>query len=351
MKYTTFGRRTGLRVSEYALGTVNFGTTWSTGASLEDSRAMFERFAEAGGNFIDTADVYQFGQAESFLADFLAADRDHFVVASKYTQGSVDNAGVSRTGNSRKTLVRAIDETLSRLGTDYLDLYWVHWPDTVTPIDEIVSTMDDLVSAGKILHGGFSNFPAWRVARAATIADERGWTSRVVGIQVEYSLVERNAEQELLPMAEALDLGVVLYSPLAGGLLTGKYRTSDQGRLSTWGSVIHREDTAQKSAIVDELLAVSSKLGKPPSQVAIAWLRHRAEIAGTPLVPIIGPRTLAQLDDYLAALDIDLEPEHSERLSAVSTPVLGSPHDDGLSMLDALLGGRSEQFVRPRAVP
>jgi hypothetical protein len=169
MHYTTFGRRTGLRVSEYALGTANFGTAPGAGAGPEQARAIFNAFAEAGGTFIDSADHYQGGQAEILLGDLLAADRDQFVLATKYTRGNAGRTRINDTGNSRKTMIRSLEASLKRLGTDYVDVYWAHLPDTITPVDEIVAAFDDLVRAGKILHGGLSNFPAWRVATAATI--------------------------------------------------------------------------------------------------------------------------------------------------------------------------------------
>lgn len=228
MRYTTFGRRTGLRVFEYALGTGNFGTGWGAGADVDESRRMFDRFAEAGGTFIDTADNYQFGESEEILAKFIAADRDHFVVASKFTNGATAQPDVSRTGNSRKNMIHSVEASLKRLGTDYIDLYWVHFPDGLTPMEEILRGIDDLVGSGKILHAALSNFPAWRVSRAAALADLKSWAP-VAGIQVEYSLVERTADRELLPMAESLGLGAALWSPLGGGLLTGKYRGSAAG--------------------------------------------------------------------------------------------------------------------------
>src|SRR3954453_2846925 len=266
MRYTTLGRRTGLRVSEYGLGTGNFGTAWGTKATREESRQIFDRFADAGGTLIDTADGYQRGQSEEFLGEFLGADRDHFVVATKYTQGAV-GGDVSKTGNGRKNMIRSVEESLRRLRTDHVDLYWVHHPDRITPMDEILRGLDDLVSSGKILHAGLSNFPAWRVAWASATADLRGWAP-VAAVQVEYSLVERTADRELLPMAEALGLGVALWSPLGGGLLTGKYRHSDAGRLTDWDRLIHTEDSDQKTRVVDELLIIADEIGVPPAQVA-----------------------------------------------------------------------------------
>jgi aryl-alcohol dehydrogenase-like predicted oxidoreductase len=345
MQHRTFGRLTGLRVSEYALGAGNFGTSWGTGAEPDEARRMFDRFAEAGGTLIDTADSYQLGESETLLGDFLAADRDHFVVATKFSNGGA-KPGISTTGNGRKNMIRAVEGSLKRLKTDRIDLYWVHFQDGVTPIEEILRGLDDLVSSGKILHAGLSNFPAWRAARAQTIAELRGW-SPIAGIQVEYSLVERTADRELIPMAEALGLGVTLWSPLGGGLLTGKYRVSDAGRLTDWNRLIHTEDSAQKTAVVDEVLKVAGELGAPPAQVAMAWLRGLDARSATSLVSIIGPRNVAQLEDYLAALDVTLTREQADRLDAVSAPTLGVPHGVTANVRDAVLGGDASRFTLP----
>ncbi|ORA35665.1 aldo/keto reductase [Mycobacterium aquaticum] len=342
MRYTTFGARTGLRVSELALGTANFGTSWPTGASFADAKTIFTIYAEAGGIFIDTADVYQFGQAETYLADLLGDERDNFVLASKFTQGDRPNPGVLRTGNSRKTIISAVEASLRRLRTDRLDLYWVHWPDFVTPIDEIIETLSLLITTGKILHAGFCNFPAWRVAHAVALSAR---SADIIAIQTEYSLAERSADRELLPMADALHLGVALYSPLGGGLLTGKYRHSSEGRLSTLGSVIQREDSDQKSAVVDAVVALATDLGCSPAQVAMAWELEHARRAATAVVPIIGPRTPAQLDDYLGGLHVTLDDAQFAHLSAVSAPHLGAPHDQAAASADANRGSTADQFL------
>ncbi|GAA4581539.1 aldo/keto reductase [Planotetraspora phitsanulokensis] len=349
MRYTTFGRSTGLRVSEYGLGTGNFGTGWGTGAGRDDAKAIFERFAEAGGTLIDTADVYQLGESEKLLGEFLATDRERFVLASKYTSGTGTSGGVSFTGNGRKNMFRSVEASLRRLGTDYLDLYWVHFPDSVTPIEEILRGLDDLVSAGKILHFGLSNFPAWRVSHAAAIADLRGWAP-VAGIQVEYSLVERTPERELLPMADALGLGVAQWSPLGGGLLTGKYRVSAEGRLTDWGRLIHSEDNAQKTAVIDAVLAVAEEIGASPSQVSVAWLLERGRRSTTAYVPIIGPRSVKQLEDYLGALEVGLSDAQYSLLDRVSAVPAGVPYEVNEGMLDVMLGGDRRRFDLP-AVP
>ncbi|WP_113702016.1 aldo/keto reductase [Nonomuraea lactucae] len=338
MHYTTFGRRTGLRVSEYALGTATFTTSPGVGAGPEQSRAIFEAFAAAGGTFIDTADAYQHGESERLLGELVAADRDHFVLATKYTRGSAEHTRISETGNGRKTMVRSLEASLRRLRTDYVDVYWAHLPDSLTPVDEIIAGFDDLTRAGKILHGGLSNFPAWRVATAATIAELRD-RAPVVGLQTEYSLAERTAERELLPMAEAFGLGVALYAPLAGGLLTGKYRHSDEGRLSTQGGGVRIEDGEQKTAILDTVLAIAAETGATATQVSLAWLHTRAARAATALIPVIGPRTTAQLGEYLDALDLNLSGEHYDRLEQVSAVPLGSPHETAAAALPTSLGG------------
>lgn len=349
MRYTAFGRRTGLRVSEYALGTANFGTAWGGGAERAEARKIFDRFAEAGGTLIDTADCYGFGQAEEFLADCLAADREHFVVSSKFTCGASAKPTVFDTGNSRRTMRRAVEESLRRLGTDHLDLYWAHFADPLTPVEEVVAAFDQLIRSGKVLYAGLSNFPAWRVARAATIAELRGWEP-IIGVQAEYSLVERTAERDVLPMADALGLGAALWAPLGGGLLTGKYRVDSRGRLSEWKRAVHVEDTAQKTAVVDAVLAVAGEAGAPPARVAMAWLRHRAARSTTAYVPVIGPRSPRQLEDYLAALDLVLSEEQVAVLDEVSAAPLGVPHEIGRNALWSVVPGPGDQVTWP-AVP
>lgn len=219
MRYTTFGRRTGSRISQYALGTGNFGTGWVAGAERDEAKAIFGRFVEAGGNFIDAADTYQAGQSGELAGEFIRADRDDLVLTTKLTVGAHPERKLSRTGNARKNLRPSVEESLKRLGTDYIGVLWVHYLDALTPVDELLHGLDDLVSQGKILYAAFSNFPAWRVSRASLLADLSGWAP-AAGIQVEYSLVERTADRELLPMAEALGLGVTMWSPLDGGPLT-----------------------------------------------------------------------------------------------------------------------------------
>jgi aryl-alcohol dehydrogenase-like predicted oxidoreductase len=228
--------------------------------------------------------------------------------------------GLLNVGNSRKTMVRSVEASLRRLNTDHIDLYWVHMPDGDTSVEEIMRGLDDLVRSGKVLYIGFSDFPAWRVARAATLAELRGWAP-VIGLQTEYSLVERTPDRELLPMAQALGLGVVGWSPLGGGLLSGKYRRGETGRATGFGRLIHAEDDPRKTATVDTVLAVADETGATPAQVALAWMGTRG------VLPILGPRTRAQLDDNLGAVGLALTGDQIARLDAASAVPLGFPHD------------------------
>jgi aryl-alcohol dehydrogenase-like predicted oxidoreductase len=313
MRYRIFGR-TGLRVSSQALGTGNFGTGWGYGAERGQAKAIYDAYRAAGGNFVDTADQYQFGQSETLLGEFVAAERDDVVLATKASMGDSPGAGLQGTGNSRKAITQSLEKSLKRLGTDRVDLLWVHMPDQVTPTDELARTLEDLVRSGKALHVGLSDFPAWRAARAATIAELRGW-SGVCAIQLEYSLVERTSEAELLPMAEGFDLGVVAWSPLGGGLLTGKYRLGETGRKEGLGVVIHDEEgDARKIAALDAVLAVAQEAGVSPGAVAIAWVLAKG------VLPILGPRTPEQLAGNLVAGDVTLSPEQIARLDAASAP-------------------------------
>lgn len=312
MKYKTFGK-TGLSVSQIALGTGNFGTGWGYGADPVVSEAMFNTYAEAGGNFIDTADIYQFGQSEELLGTLLQGRRDDFVLATKFTNGASANPGRLTTGNSRKAMVSSVEASLKRLKTDRIDLYWAHHPDAVTPIEEILRGLEDLARAGKILYAGLSNFPAWRLARAVTLADISR-TLPIAAAQFEHSLVHRQPETDLFQASHALGLGVVTWSPLGGGMLTGKYRQGEKGRAEGFGGkVFQPENSAQRTLILDTVLDIAAELGVSASQVAIAW-------AGTHgAIPIIGPRSQEQIGDNLGALALALADEQIQRLDAVSS--------------------------------
>lgn len=318
MKYTAFGN-TGLRISQVALGTGNFGTAWGYGADPDTSKAVFNAYAEAGGNFIDTADIYQFGQSEELLGTLLEGRRENFVLATKYTNGGQPNADRLVTGNSRKAMVASVEASLRRLKTDRIDIYWAHHPDGITHSEEIVRGFEDLARAGKILYAGLSNFSAWRLARAVTLAE----LTRAVPIaaaQFEHSLVHREPEADLFPASHALGLGIVTWSPLGGGMLTGKYRQGEKGRAEGFGGkVFQPENSAQRTQILDTVLAIAGDLGVSAGQVAIAW-------AGTHgAIPIIGPRSLIQLTDNLGALSLDLSAEQLNRLDTVSSLVPSAP--------------------------
>ena len=322
MRYRLLGK-TGLRVSELCLGTMTFGEDWGWGASREESRRIFTAFAEAGGNFIDTANLYTNGTSEKFVGEFISGERARFVVATKYTLNTRPddpNGG----GNHRKNLVQSLEESLVRLGIDYIDLYWVHAWDAFTPLEETMRALDDVVRAGKVLYVGVSDSPAWAVSRANTLAEWRGW-SPFVGLQIPYSLIERTPERELLPMAEALEMTVTPWGTLGGGVLSGKYKSRDNrphdsryGTDTTWGDVYV---TDRNLAIAGEVEKVAAEIGRSASQVAIAWARQRVPSA----IPIIGARRVSQLKDNMACLDIELSPEQMRRLDGISRIDLGFP--------------------------
>jgi aryl-alcohol dehydrogenase-like predicted oxidoreductase len=332
MRYKLLGN-SGLRVSELCLGTMTFGEIWGWGSSKDESREILDAFFEAGGNFIDTANVYTNGTSESLLGEFLKADRDRAVLATKYTNsmpGADPNAG----GNQRKNMMRSVEASLKRLQTDYIDLYWVHVWDQITPIEEMMRALDDLVRQGKLLHVGVSDMPAWAVARANTLAEWKNWTP-FVGLQIEYSLIERTVERELLPMAEALGLGVTAWSPLAGGVLTGKYaegQAAPDARMNSEMMKAFSRDNERTRPVVALVKAVSREVGRSSAQVALAWLRQRP----IPIIPIIGARRLEQFRDNLACLNLTLNEAQLGRLDAASRVELGFPHD--LYALDRVKG-------------
>ena len=338
MRYTLLGR-SGLRVSELALGTMTFGETWGWGASEDECRRMFDAFVEAGGNFIDTASNYTDGASEEILGRLVEPDRERFVVATKYslnTRNDDPNAG----GNHRKSLVRTLESSLRRLRTDYVDLLWLHMWDGMTPVEEVVRALDDLVASGKVLYVGISDTPAWVVSQAVAIADLRGW-SRFVALQAPYSLAGRDVERDLLPMARALGLTFTPWGLLEGGAITGKYLddTTEPRRYESAGP--------KTNAMAREVLAVADEIGASPAQVAIAWVRAQPWHT----VPIVGARTEAQLRDNLGALDVELAPEQRERLDAASEFRLGFPRDflESDHVRGLIFGGTFDLIDDPRA--
>lgn len=323
MRYRLLGN-SGLRVSEMCLGTMTFGEDWGWGTAKADSRRIYEAFRQAGGNFFDTANFYTNGTSETLLGEFIAGHRESVVLATKYSNappGKDPNAA----GNHRKSMMQAVEGSLRRLKTDYIDLYWLHIWDAITPVDEVMRSFDDLTRQGKILYAGVSNAPAWWIARANTLAEMRGW-NRFAGLQVEYSLIERTVERELLPMSKTLGLGVTAWSPLAGGWLSGKYSEDRKtgGRLDEqqWRDNALEVNERSKS-IVAEVATVARETCCSSAQVALAWLRHR----DVPVTPIIGAREIEQLKDNLASLDLKLTADQRKRLDMVSRIQMGFPHD------------------------
>lgn len=338
MNYRLFGR-SGLRVSELCLGTMTFGTEWGWGADKKASRKIFDLYANRGGNFIDTANRYTEGTSERWVGEFVKTDRDHFVVASKYTLR--DRMGDPNfAGNHRKNMIRSVEESLKRMQTGFLDILWVHAWDFTTPVEEVMRGLEDLVRAGKVHYIGISDTPAWIVSQANTMADLRAWTA-FVGLQVEYSLIQRTAERDLLPMAEAFGLTITPWGAMGGGALTGKYLKGEEGRIKE--NSARRNDNANR--ITAKVVEVAEKLAVSPSQVAINWVRHRKNIS---VVPIIGARKVAQLEDSLGALDFFLPEPILEELNAVSAVDLGFPHDFLASegVQDVLFGGLQNKIKR-----
>lgn len=338
MKFRTFGR-SGLRVSDMFLGTMTFGEEWGWGAPLEESRKIFETYAEAGGNVIDTANKYTEGESERIVGELVAADRDRFVVMTKYTI-TVDGSDANASGNHRKSLVRSLEQSLTRLRTDYVDVLWVHIWDPLTPIEETMRALDDLVRAGKVLYVGVSDTPAWVVSRANTLADWHGWTP-FVGLQVPYSLLQRQIERELLPMADALGLSVAAWSPLAAGKLSGKFTrspTEEPTRIAQLGMDVEDNDLR----IAREVDAVADRLGASSSQVAMAWTRAR----NPAIHPIVGARRLDQLVDNLQAADVVLPQEDLRRLDEVSAIERGFPLDMIDSAKDFVYGPVVERVTQ-----
>jgi aryl-alcohol dehydrogenase-like predicted oxidoreductase len=328
-RYFTLGR-SGLRVSRLALGTMTFGTEWGWGADEAAARSMFDAYLDAGGNFIDTADLYTNGTSEEWIGRFVAARgaRDRVVIATKFgfnAEPGNPNGG----GNGRKNILRAVEGSLRRLGTDYIDLYLLHAWDRVTPVEEVMRTFDDLVRGGKVRHVGFSDVPAWYAAKGATLAQLRGWDAPVA-LQLEYSLVERNIEREFVDLGAEAGIGLVAWSPLASGLLSGKYRPrkgggAGEGRLETLKGSSNpgfAKFSERNFRIVAELEKIALEVNRSMAQVAINWVAHRPGVASV----IVGATKPAQLADNLGALDFTLPAELAQRLDGASRPAAQFPY-------------------------
>jgi aryl-alcohol dehydrogenase-like predicted oxidoreductase len=318
-QYVTLGR-SGLRVSPYSLGTMTFGTEWGWGSEESDARAVFNGYIDAGGNFLDTADGYTMGKSEQLVGKFITERnlRDRVVLATKFTFNA-DPSNPNAGGNGRKNIYRALEGSLRRLQTDYIDLYWLHVWDMLTPVEEVLSTLNDLVRAGKIRHFGLSDVPAWYVARAQTLAEREG-KERLIALQLEYSLTERNIEREHIPVAQELGIGVCPWSPLAGGFLSGKYKREGntgkgQGRLDrNKHAQLFDRFTEHNWRVLDALLDVAKQLDKKPVQVALNWVVTQPGITST----IIGATNLSQLQDNLSALEFTIPADLRKRLDDAS---------------------------------
>jgi len=338
MRFKLLGR-SGLRVSELCLGTMTFGNT-SWGSDESEARSIYGRFRDAGGNFVDTAnEIYSQGRSEEVLGRLVASHRDEMVVASKYSLAMPGGRDPNLAGNHRKSLRRSIELSLRRLGTDYLDLLWVHAWDDLTPAEETMRALDDLVREGKVLYLGVSNVPAWVVAKCNMHAQAMGQTA-FVALQAEYNLIERSIESDLLPMADDFGLGVAAWSPLAGGLLSGKYtdpqHEGDGQRLnvsSLKGGAQHGTRIAQR------VVEVANRIGRSPSQVALNWLRARPGV-----IPLIGARTLAQLEENLGSLAFTLEPDTVAELSRFGEPELRYPQSYLSKYRELLQGGFAQRI-------
>jgi aryl-alcohol dehydrogenase-like predicted oxidoreductase len=322
--------RSGLRVSPLALGTMTFGADWGWGSEKDEARQIFDAYLDRGGNFIDTANQYTNGTSERLVGEFADGLRDRLVIATKYTL-STRPGDPNSGGNHRKSMVRSVETSLRRLNTDYIDLLYLHAWDGTTPVDEVMRAMDDLVRAGKVLYVGISDTPAWQIARMQTMADLRGW-SPLVALQIEYSLIERTVERDLIPMAAELGLGVIPWSPLASGVLAGKYTQADLdhggGTAEATGT---RKNVAAANgalserglAIADVVKKVAADIGATPSQVALSWIMHNPAVTA----PIIGARTPAQLADNLGALEVRIPDDALASLAEASAIELGFPHE------------------------
>ena len=373
MKYQLLGK-SGLRVSELCLGAMTFGEEWGWGASKEECHKIFNAYVDAGGNFIDTANKYTEGTSEKYIGELIAADRDRFVLATKYTSNTRrgdPNAG----GNHRKNMIQSLEASLKRLNTDYIDLYWVHAWDPLTPIEEMMRALDDMVRAGKILYIGVSDAPAWIVSQANTLANLKGWTE-FTGLQIEYSLIERTPERELLPMADALNIGVTAWSPLGGGVLTGKYNKSNreeqpqQNTSSSSTTVVAQEGNSRLEVqnefangvlsdrnmlIAQEVSKIAKEIGCSAAQVALNWVRQQNIISPAgknKIIPIIGARKETQIKDNLACLKFELTGEQMQRLNEVSKIELGFPHDflNSEMIKDIIYGGTYSLIRNTNAV-
>jgi aryl-alcohol dehydrogenase-like predicted oxidoreductase len=356
MRYKLLGK-SGVRVSELCLGTLTFGNEHGFGASKVESRAIFDAFVEAGGNFIDTANVYTNGTSEEYLSDFIAGDRDRVFLGTKYSLSTLPE-DPNASGNHRKNMRQALHASLKRLKTDHIDLYWVHAWDFLTPVDEVMRSLDDFVRAGKVLYVGISDTPAWVVSWANVLADLRGWTP-FVALQLKYNLTSRDAERDLLPVASAMDLAVTVWGSLAFGLLSGKFGHQEKRMQVRQANNRIRHEGHEKSpslagldmkallsegnqSIADEVVKISKEIGCSAAQVALKWVKDQ----GQNMIPIVGVRNVSQLIDNLACLTITLTKEQQQRLDTVSKIEMGFPHDFlAFNRFKVMLDGKKSSLI------
>jgi aryl-alcohol dehydrogenase-like predicted oxidoreductase len=318
---------------------MTFGTEWGWGCDYKTSKDIFESFVKKGGNFLDTANRYTEGTSEKFLGEFIHSSRDQFVLATKYTLFDKQD-DVSFSGNSRKNLFRSVEESLRRLNTEYIDLLWLHAWDFMSPIEEVMRSLDDLVRSGKVHYIGVSDAPAWIVSRANTLAELRGWTS-FIGLQIEYSLIERTPERDLLPMARAMDISVTPWAPLGGGVLTGKYLRGEKGRIEK----DHPRLNDINISIAGEVVRIAEELGTTPAQVAMNWVRQK----GPQMIPIVGATSAEQLENSMGCLSFTLPDEQMEALDEVTKIDLGFPHEFLRSeMVKHLVSGGTWDLIEKR---
>ena len=338
MKYKLLGR-SGCRVSEICLGTMTFGEEWGYGANYEESKRQFDTFLNLGGNFIDTANRYTEGTSEKWLGDFIQTERQNLVLATKYTL-FMQREKANLHGNHRKNMVQSVEASLKRLKTDYIDLYYLHMWDNTTPIEEVMRAFDDLVRSGKILYAGISDTPAWIVSSANTLAQFRGW-SPFVAYQLEYSLIQRTPERDMLPASDAFDLSVLAWAPLGAGILSGKYATAgnaDPKRLKETSLNM----TERNLAIANVVSEVANEIGCSATQVALAWVRQQ----NPRIIPIIGARKSEQIEDSLGCLTVSLSAEQLDKLHQASKIELGFPHEflNRPTLKDVAFGGMYEKM-------
>ena len=344
--YRTLGR-SGLRVSPLCLGTMTFGQDWGWGADEAESARMLDRYAELGGNFLDTANIYTKGHSEAIIGDHIKArgGRDRWVIATKFC-GNLRTGDPNAGGASRKSIHQNLDESLRRLRMDFVDLYWMHFNDPHTPMDETMRALDDAVRAGKVRYIGFSDTPAWRVVEAQMLARLKDWTP-LIALQIEYSLIERTVEYDLMPMAKAFGLGVTPWSPLKGGLLTGKYGRDKHPE----GEGRHKPDSRYLKdgtfRILDALEAVATEQGAGMAEAALAWVMARPGVVS----PIIGARTFAQLEANFLALEVALTPAQVTKLDEASAPAPIFPHGFLANTKHTMQGGTTVNGVASEPWP